>query len=283
MKLSFDPRSLAAAAAALVLSATFAPSARASHSVSVDVWVQDRASYDGDVRIEFAPQREAYVALYAVFSDGSVAPVYPVARGRKHWVGHGHHFVNVRVPRGVYLETVQAYASCDWFDPWDCWQACAPQYSNDPWRSPCEVAVAYSYPVSAWSFSLHWDSGWNRPCHTGHRVRCDAPPRRLVATSGGRHSDWKWKSDAGRGGDARWNGDDRRDDGRRDDARRGTQESWRDRDGRGNERGETQAVVASKAGKQGKHSVNGKSKGRPESESSKSRRVSGEPKRGSRG
>ncbi len=278
MKLAHSIRTLAVPAAAFALAGMLATSAHASRSVGVDVWVQDRASYDGEVWIQFAPEREAYVALYGIFSDGRVVPVFPSAHGRGHWIDSRHpRTVTVQVPRGVYLESVQAYASREWFDPWNCWSACSPGYPGAHWRSPLEVAVAFSYPVSVWSFSLHWDSGWEHACHVGHPVRRDAPPRRLVVTSSGGWADAKWKSDDSRPGHGYdgGNGRDRVDDDHGSKNRSGAVVK-NGETGRGKVKTEVVSVERGRS--------NGGAKPKAASEkSSESRRVSGEPKKGSRG
>lgn len=181
---------------AIILAGVSASPAHASFSVAVDLYVQDRPSYSDDVWVDFVPQEEAWVALYAVYSDGSIVPVWPTWNQRPYWQRcYGPQSIRVDVPRGLCLQSVEAYASYDWFDPWGYYEACRPVYIGSPWRHPCEVAVVHAYPVSAWSFSFQWYSGWND--------RCDRPvhgcsARKICAVPGYDYSGWKRKSHDGR-------------------------------------------------------------------------------------
>lgn len=273
MKTRIGQQAFAALLTAGLLLTASAPSAIASPNVGVNVWVENRPSYDGKVWVRFSPERESYVALYALFSDGSVEPIFPIRNGSEHWVDSCHpQVVTVRVPCGVSLESVQAFASCDWFDPWDCWQACAPRHRGDRWRSPLQVAAAYSYPFSGWSFSLHWDSGWR----SDHR---DSGPRRLVAVSGGHPSSRKWKSSQGQGRGEYvrgHNGDDDDDD------------SWSNKSSRPSNHGSVGKKSSKRSGRDvvqvnERKSGDGKEKSHSGRKTSKGGRVSGEPKGRSRG
>ena len=188
--------SLGSCASATALAGMFAaPPAHASFSVAVDLYIQDRESYENDVWVDYVPQDEAWVALYAVYSDGSIVPVWPTWNQRPYWTQTcGPQSIRVDVPRGLCLQSIEAYASYNWFDPWAYYEACRPVYVGNPWRHPCEVAVVHAYPVSAWSFSFQWYSGWNdhcdRPVHG-----CSA--RRIFAVPGHDYSGWKTKSHGG--------------------------------------------------------------------------------------
>jgi hypothetical protein len=109
---------------AIVLAASqLLPAAAIPAHVSVDVRVAepDRSSTGW---IEFRPDRGAWVALYAMFSDGSVQRVFPANGCASHWVdGAETRAVPLVVPRGVCLTNVQAVASVEWFDPFERWLA----------------------------------------------------------------------------------------------------------------------------------------------------------------
>ena len=117
--------------------------------------------------IEFEAERDAFVAVYATFSDGSFEMVFPVSDQDDHWVdGHERYAVPVYSRRGVYLEDVQAIASANWFDPAECWLAYDHGYD---WRAP-RVLVATVWPTWSWGFSFAWSSPSR--CWTPVR-RCD--------------------------------------------------------------------------------------------------------------
>jgi len=151
----------------------FLPAAVPAASVSVDVRVAGGLGWSSENWIEFCPDRGAYVALYATFSDGSVQRVFPSNDGASHWVdGWETYAVPVAVPRGVCITNVQAVASLDWFDPSDWWVASGPPAR----RTYCVVrAGSWVRPRPAWGFVV----GWSSP----EPVRCvDAPKPSTVKT-----------------------------------------------------------------------------------------------------
>ena len=75
---------------AIVLAAcTFLPAAATASPVSVDVRVAGGLGWNSENWIEFCPDRGAYVALYATFSDGSVYSVFPTTGCTSHRVATG--------------------------------------------------------------------------------------------------------------------------------------------------------------------------------------------------
>ncbi|HET9887873.1 MAG TPA: hypothetical protein VFR10_10190, partial [bacterium] len=103
--------SLGSCAFAIALAGMFAAApAQASFAVAVDLYIQDRESYDNDVWVDFVPESEAWVALYAVYSDGSIVPVWPTWNQRAYWqTACGPQSIRVAVPHGLYLQSVEAY------------------------------------------------------------------------------------------------------------------------------------------------------------------------------
>lgn len=131
-------RTLLMTAAAIAL--TLPASADASRAINVDVRIQ--SAHGGDyyrcntscgrhtntVWVEFSPDHGAFVALYAAYSDGSVSLVFPSNDWDAHWVDRSDWYeLPVLVPCGVRLQSVQAVAARNWFDPAECWLTSAPR------------------------------------------------------------------------------------------------------------------------------------------------------------
>ncbi len=146
--------------------------AMASHDVNVDVRIvgsRDVGGYghgygyrsDGiETWVEFYPDRSAFVALYAAYSDGSVSLIYPLD-GERHWVdGHCGGSVPVWVPRGLRLDSVQVVASRRWFDPAECWVTSGPPYGRHDYRPGSRVVVqtVNHGPLFTWNFAVSWGS-----------------------------------------------------------------------------------------------------------------------------
>jgi hypothetical protein len=131
---------------------TLLPAAAPATAVSVDVQIVGGLSWDSESWIEFCPDRGAYVALYATYSDGSMVPVFPAAAGMSHWVNAWEtRAIPVVVPIGVCLTDVHAVASAEWFDPTVGWLASAPA------REHCVVLAGASHPRRpAWGFVVGW-------------------------------------------------------------------------------------------------------------------------------
>lgn len=143
---------------AMVMGACLLPvAAFASHesgNVNVDVRVGGGTGwFDDSAWVEFRPDRGAYIALYAVFSDGSIDLVFPDESCESHWVdGFEARSVQVFAPCGVSLDHVQAVASSRWFDPAECWVAWS---DGADWVEP-RVYVAAAAPVVCWDFQVAW-------------------------------------------------------------------------------------------------------------------------------
>jgi len=161
-----------ALAALLILptSALASPDVRVSVSInggydsrSCSTWCDHRTCgydrYGHETWVEFHPDRSSYVALYAAFSDGSTALVFPTSDWSNHWVErHDSYSVPVWVPTGVRLESVQAVASRHWFDPSECHVTYAPRHGGD-WHEPrVTVVTAVRRPLVTWSFAVNWGS-----------------------------------------------------------------------------------------------------------------------------
>jgi len=163
--------------------------AAASHEVNVDVRVRGGSGWDEATVVEFRANRSAYVALYAAYSDGTIAPIFPGRSWENHRVrGRRTYSVMVSVPYGVRIESVQAVASRRWFDPNECWVAAAPHY--DRGRPGWVVTTVSQVPL--WSFSFHL--GWNEPSHGWTVVRTwSGEPRREAHRNWAGWSNRKWK------------------------------------------------------------------------------------------
>src|SRR5262245_27921371 len=92
---------------AMAMGACLLPAAAfASHeNVNVDVRVNGGTGwFDDSAWVEFRPDRGAYIALYAVFSDGSIDLVFPDESCDSNWVdGCEARYVQVFAPCGVAL------------------------------------------------------------------------------------------------------------------------------------------------------------------------------------
>jgi hypothetical protein len=146
--------------------------AMASHEVNVDVHIagsRDVGGYghgygyrsDGtETWVEFYPDRGAFVALYAAYSDGSVSLIYPLD-GERNWVDARHGgAVPVWIPRGLRLESVQVVASRRWFDPAECWVTGGPPYGH-AYGHPGSAVVVHTVnrgPLYTWNFAVSWGS-----------------------------------------------------------------------------------------------------------------------------
>jgi hypothetical protein len=165
---------------AIVLAAlTVLPVAATAAQVAVDVRVAGGLGWNSENWIEFCPDRGAYVALYATFSDGSVHRVFPVADCGSHWVdGWETRAIPVEVPRGVCLTNVQAVASLEWFDPAESWLVSAPR----PVRRTHRVVYAGSWIVHqpTWGFVV----GSSRPQVVYSYSKTKVRPSRVKSRSG---------------------------------------------------------------------------------------------------
>jgi hypothetical protein len=139
-----------------VLAAFLPASALAHDGIDVQVSLAGGPGWGPEETwIEFEAERDAFVAVYATFSDGSVEIVFPVSAHESHWVdGRERYAVPVYSPRGAWLEDVQAVASSYWFDPFECWLAFD---DGHDWRAP-RVLVAAAWPTWSWGFSFAWSS-----------------------------------------------------------------------------------------------------------------------------
>jgi hypothetical protein len=126
-----------------------------SQVVSVEVRVTGTQERGSEAWIEFSPNRSAFVALYATFSDGSLIPVFPSNPNLSHWVnGREIRIERIHLPRGAHLESLQAVASAEWFDPRQCWIARSQiRDSNAP---RVAVFTTSRRPWTAWSLPLGW-------------------------------------------------------------------------------------------------------------------------------
>ena len=168
-------------AAGLLLLLPALASASHSNDVNVDVHVRlgnsgPHCATNGATWIDFRPDRGAFVALYAAYSDGSVSLVFPREDWRNHWVEPAPGAsVAVFVPRGLRLESVQAVASPRWFDPHECWVAMAPRHHGSTgWGQPT-IVTSCQAPLFTWNFALSWGTShrtdWVRTgCRTPLRV-----------------------------------------------------------------------------------------------------------------
>lgn len=158
---------------ALLMSAfALAPSLSLAADVRVDVRVTADACDTRTAWVEFRPDRGAYVALYASFSDGTLRPVFPIGWGGSHWVGcREPRKVPVVLPHGARLESVQAVASEQWFDPAQCWIARVDRC--DPGRPAVTVFTTSTARLLVWDFRI----GFDRRSQTLAVVRswCGAP------------------------------------------------------------------------------------------------------------
>ncbi|GJM43951.1 MAG: hypothetical protein DHS20C21_07930 [Gemmatimonadota bacterium] len=117
--------------------------------------------HSNEAWVDFHPDRGAFVALYAAFSDGSVSLVFPTEDWNSHWVDpRDDYSVPVWVPNGLRLESVQAVASREWFDPSECYVTYAPNAGYHHGRDGLQVTVVTSHrrPLVAWNFSVVWGS-----------------------------------------------------------------------------------------------------------------------------
>ena len=135
------------------------------HAVNVDLQVGGgRGWFDDSAWIQVRPDRGAYVAVYAVFSDGSIDLVFPNDSYESNWIdGCEPRYVQVFAPCGVYLDHVQAVASSRWFDPAECWVA---SDGGSGWAGP-RVVVASAAPLVYWGYHVAWCA----PRHTWNVVR----------------------------------------------------------------------------------------------------------------
>ena len=144
--------------------------AAAPAASSIGVTVQVGASgprWEPGIWVEFQPERSAYVALYATFSDGTLMRVFPTRHCSSHWVsGWDTRFVRIRTPRGACLESVQAVASDDWFDPYGHWAVTA-----RAWRP---LPPGFWVTLSAGPSFVYPTHGW------GARYARSCPPRTVV-------------------------------------------------------------------------------------------------------
>jgi hypothetical protein len=173
-------RNMIGTAAGMLLLLPALASASPGTNVYVDVNVRlgnsgPHCATDAATWIDFRPDRGAFVALYAAYSDGSVALVFPREDWRNHWVepvpGCS---VPVFVPRGLRLESVQAVASPRWFDPHECWVAMAPQHHGAPFGERT-IVTSCQAPLFTWNFAVSWGTShrtdWVRTgCRTPLRV-----------------------------------------------------------------------------------------------------------------
>ncbi len=145
----------------IVLSALlFLPGMVTARDVVVDVRLSNVWDH-GQTWVEFQPDRGAYVALYASYSDGSVRPVYPQNDCITHWVdGWEVKTVAVQVPCGLRLEAVRAVASVYWFDPTETWVASVTPHHG---RSRGVVVSAWAWPQTSIHFAWNW--GGSRSHH----------------------------------------------------------------------------------------------------------------------
>lgn len=169
---------------AIVLAASqILPAAAIAAHVSVDVRVAGELERS-EGWIEFRPDRGAWVALYATFSDGSVQRVFPVDEGASHWVdGSETRAVALVVPRGVCLTNVQAVASVEWFDPSERWLASA--HAKNRTRMVAFAAAGTSSSVRGQGSGepeLRPGCGevgdginWGVPAHTSRGSSCHSP------------------------------------------------------------------------------------------------------------
>ncbi|MBZ0267729.1 hypothetical protein K8I85_06205 [bacterium] len=170
------------AAGLLLLPALASASPRADVNVDVHVRIGNAGPHCATVAptwIDFRPDRGAFVALYAAYSDGSVSLVFPREDWRNHWVEPAPgNSVPVYVPRGLRLESVQAVASPHWFDPHECWVAMAPLHHGSTRYEPT-IVTSCQAPLFTWSFAISWGGS-----HRADLVRtgCRTPLR--VVSSG---------------------------------------------------------------------------------------------------
>lgn len=173
-------RNIIGTAAGLLLLVPALASASHDANVYVDVNVRlggsgTHCATDGATWIDFRPDRGAFVALYAAYSDGSVALVFPREVWRNHWVEPAPGTsVAVYVPRGLRLESVQAVASPRWFDPHECWVTMAPRHHGTTYCEPT-IVTSCRAPLFTWNFAVSWGSShrtdWVRTgCRTPLRV-----------------------------------------------------------------------------------------------------------------
>ncbi len=139
-----------------VLAALLPVAALANGAIDVRVDLNGGTGWDDEETwIEFEAEQDAFVAVYATFSDGNFEMVFPVSAHDNHWVEGGELYaVPVWSADGVWLEDVQAVASVHWFDPSECWLAFDQGYD---WYAP-RVLVATAYPVWSWGFSFSWST-----------------------------------------------------------------------------------------------------------------------------
>ena len=130
--------------------------------VAVDVRVAGGMGPQSENWIEFCPDRGAYVALYATFSDGTMHRVFPVSDHVSHWVdGWEMRAIPVEVPRGACLTDVQAVASLEWFDPAESWVVSGPREVPSGHR-----VVHAGTGEAAWGFVV----GWSGPTWARNRT-----------------------------------------------------------------------------------------------------------------
>lgn len=111
---------------ALVAASLTAPQPAAASPAGISVDVNVIRAVETRAWVEFSPERSSFVALYGVFSDGTLRPLFPEVEGYDHWVeAREVRVVGVDVPEGIRLESVQAVASARWFDPGQLWIASA--------------------------------------------------------------------------------------------------------------------------------------------------------------
>lgn len=128
------------------------PVVAAAAPVSVDVRVAGGLGPQSENWIEFCPDRGAYVALYATFSDGTMHRVFPLTDHASHWVdGWEKRAIPVEVPRGVCLTDVQAVASLEWFDPAESWVVSGPRSATSGHR-----VVHAGAGHATWGFVVGW-------------------------------------------------------------------------------------------------------------------------------